>query len=246
MHVDSTPGPVTVTAAHRTPGRRRRAGATRRPTRASAARLVAPPERWMAERMQRLAASQRGVVARRRRRARGRLVSSTERRRRGAGRVRPRRPGRGPRPLPAPRRAARGRTAGVARRTRAVAGGPARRCRRGAAQPTAGAASSRRASPTTSGTRSTGCTRTRSSTASRPSTPGCEPWWPRPSPGATSSGCALGCASWPSGLLDGVDPAGFDAIADYAEPLAGHGGRASCSACRPRSRNRCVRGRRPS
>ena len=61
MHVDSTPGPVTVTAAHRT-----LADATdlafAQAARASAARLVAPPEKWMVDRMQRLTASQRVVV----------------------------------------------------------------------------------------------------------------------------------------------------------------------------------------
>ncbi len=58
VHVDSTPGPVTVTAAHRTLEDATQMAAAQA-ARATAARLVAPPERWMTERMQRLVASRR-------------------------------------------------------------------------------------------------------------------------------------------------------------------------------------------
>ena len=37
--------------------------------------------------------------------------------------------------------------------------------------------------------------------------------------GATSSGCGRGCGELARELLAEVDPAGFDVIEDYAEPL---------------------------
>ncbi len=55
MHVDSTPGPVTVTAAHRSLADATEL-ATDQARRASAARLVAPPERWMLDRMRHIKA----------------------------------------------------------------------------------------------------------------------------------------------------------------------------------------------
>lgn len=55
MHVDSTPGPVTVTAAHRSLADATLL-ATDQARRASAARQVAPPERWMLDRMRHIKA----------------------------------------------------------------------------------------------------------------------------------------------------------------------------------------------
>ena len=43
--------------------------------------------------------------------------------------------------------------------------------------------------------------------------------WPAPSTAATSSGCDRGCSRSPRTLLDEVDPASFDVIGAYAEPL---------------------------
>jgi putative membrane protein len=58
MHVDSTPGPVGVTAAHR-PQEEAERMAVEQAERATAARLAAPPERWMTDRMHRLRESRR-------------------------------------------------------------------------------------------------------------------------------------------------------------------------------------------
>ena len=83
---------------------------------------------------------------------------------------------------------------------------------------------SRARSRPTSGRRSTGCTPTRSSTASRPSTPGCGRWSPRRSPAATSSGCGPRVARprrRPARRRRRRGPAtaSVDLVADYAEPL---------------------------
>ena len=76
-------------------------------------------------------------------------------------------------PYPAFARDARGRPPGLGRRPRHVAGVPLRRRQRGAARPRARTHLPARASPRTSGRRSTGCTRTRCWRTSRPSTRGC-------------------------------------------------------------------------
>ena len=61
VHVDSTPGPVTVTAAHRS-FEEASEMATAQAARAHAARLAAPPDRWMADRMRRLVAARRAAA----------------------------------------------------------------------------------------------------------------------------------------------------------------------------------------